>query len=95
MSKYRIHIENIGEGADWDGHDIECDGFAILADHGDGGEASLHNVSSIDMALLIGGNKNVRTAARIGLAIYDAKMKENSNPLASIISSIRPIPEDD
>lgn len=30
MSKYRIHIENIGEGADWDGSTIECEGFAII-----------------------------------------------------------------
>lgn len=97
MSKYRITIENIGGGADWDGQTVECDGFAILADQGENSNVLLHDVSTMDIALMIGSSEKVSQSALIGLAMYAAKrMKDRTdNPLAAILSSVRPIREDD
>ena len=90
MSKYRIHIENIGEGADWDGSTIECEGFAIIGDKTeDECNITLHDVSTVKLAAMIAGDEKLRAAARIGLAMYEAKMDEqrSANPLAAIIKA--------
>lgn len=97
MSKYRIHIENIGAGADWDGSTIGCDGFAILGDKGERFEETQHGLSTVELAKMIACSEELRAAARIGLAMYEAAMEEKraANPLASIFSSIRPVREED
>lgn len=96
MSKYRITVENIGEGANWNKGCVECDGFVILGDQNDGADLAMHGVTDIDIAQMIATHKEMRTAARIALAMYESKMEDaHSNPFASIISSIRPIAEDD
>ena len=91
MSKYRIDIENIGEGADWDGSTIECEGFAIIADiTEDECNTTLHDVSTMKLDAMIASAGELRAAARIGLAMYEAKMdeKRSANPLAAIIKAI-------
>lgn len=97
MSKYRIHIENIGEGANYEGRTpLECDGFVILANCKETVSVTQHDVRTTDEALMIASSKDLRAAARIALAMYESKMEDaHRNPFASIISSIRPIVEDD
>ncbi|MBO7670756.1 MAG: hypothetical protein J6S60_09230 [Oscillospiraceae bacterium] len=97
MSKYRITIENIGEGADWDGHDIECDGFLVLGDQGEKFDTSIQDLNIMDMAKMIAHHVKLRGAARISLAMHEALMEDKAaaNPLAAILSSVRPIREDD
>lgn len=94
MSKYRITIENIGEGADWDGTTIECDGFLILGDQGKKFDTSIQDLNIMDMAKMIAHHDKLRGAARIGLAMHEALMdnKAAANPLAAIVRAIR---EDD
>lgn len=91
MSKYRIHIENIGEGADWNGSTIECEGFAIAAQKADDEvDHVMHDLSTVVLAAMIAADKTSRAAARIGLAMYEAEMDEqrSANPLAAIIKAI-------
>ena len=91
MSKYRITVENIGEGADFAGAPVECDGFVIAADQGDKIEQVLYEVNPIDIARMIAGSDDLRGAARIALAIHEA-MREKRSALpafATLIEALR------
>ena len=87
MSKYRITIENLSADADWDGSEIECDGFAILADQGKHFGETMHKVSNIDIAEMIAASNHFRAAARIGLAMYEAMREDErvNNPFAALL----------
>ena len=82
MSKYRITVENIGEGADFAGTPVECDGFVIAAGQGDVTHHVRHEVSLIDIASMIAGSDELRGAARIALAIHEARREKRSAPPA-------------
>ena len=78
MSKYLIHVENIGDGADWDGTEIECNGFVIMADQSSTtGHITQHDISTMTEAILIASNDSLRVAARLGLALSEAYQEKS------------------
>ena len=91
MSKYRITVENIGEGADFAETPVECDGFVIAAEQGDEAEYVLYGVNRIDIAKMIAGSDDLRGAARIALAIHEAMREKRSAPpaFATLIEALR------
>lgn len=93
MSKYRITIENIGDGADWDGTEYECDGFAIIADKGqEDGEAAMQDLSVNMLAANIASDDNFFAAACIAKAMREAinlpQTPIAKNPLAAMFVSM-------
>lgn len=92
MSKYRIIVENIGDGADWDGTEYECDGFAIIADKGKDGEAAIQDLSVSQLAVNFAGEDNFFMAACIAKAMREAVNLPQApiakNPLAAMFASM-------
>lgn len=92
---YRITVEVIG---DEKGHEIgdslrgvECDGFAIIANKGKGGQTVIHGISNLDLACLIAGNHGLMGASVIAKALREARgimESKPSNILAGILGSI-------
>lgn len=93
MSKYRIIVENIGDGADWDEDEIiECDGFAIAADHGENADMTMYDLSVSMLAADIASDDNFFTAACIAKAMREAinlpQTPIAKNPLAAMFASM-------
>lgn len=93
MSKYRIIVENIGDGANWNEDEIiECDGFAIIADKGKDGEAAIQDLSVSQLAVNFAGEDNFFMAACIAKAMREAVNLPQTpiakNPLAAMFASM-------
>ena len=78
MSKYRIRVEMIeGEnGESFDerfGEGIECNGFVILGDEGDGACCAIHDVNAMIIAEMIAHHSDLSAAAVIAQALREAK----------------------
>ena len=82
MSKgpiYRIRVEIIGEEAkDFEiGGDmkdgIECRGFTIIADMEDKSAVVMHNVSNMDVAQAIAGNRELMIASTLARVLRECK----------------------
>ena len=76
-NKYRIKIEPINGNneeliAEWR-MGIECEGFTIIADKGDGVDTSIHQMSIADVAHAIAAGDDTIHAAYIAIGIDKAK----------------------
>ena len=93
---YRITVEVIGDEKDHEIGDslrggVECDGFAIIANKGKGGQTVIHGISNLDLACIIAGNDDLMGASVIAKALREAKDITESKPsniLAGILGSI-------
>ena len=69
---YRIRVEVIGEekegselGEELKTDGIECNGFVIMGDAGDGIHTAIHHVTMCDIVQMIASSKKVSAAAAI------------------------------
>ena len=93
---YRITVEVIGDEKDHEIGDslrggVECDGFAIIANKGKGGQTVIHGISNLDLACIIAGNDELMGASVIAKALREAHDLTESKPskiLAGILSGI-------
>lgn len=93
MSKYRITIENIGDGANWnEDKTIECEAFAIAADKGDRTQAIIHNLSVSKLAAMFASDDEFYTTACVAKAMREAvnitKPPIAKNPLGELFASL-------
>ena len=93
---YRITVEVIGDekgceiGNSLQGG-VECDGFAIIANKGEGGQTVIHGVSNIDLACIIAENDVMMGASVIAKALREARTiieNKSSKILTGILGSI-------
>ena len=94
MAKYLIHIENIGEGPDWNSGDLECDGFVILANLGNHESfEAIHQVDDLDIAQMLAEAEDLHTGMIIGRAMIEAaerkKDREASGFMAAMVRGLR------
>lgn len=93
---YRITVEVIGDEKDHEIGDslrggVECDGFAIIANKGKGGQTVIHGISNLDLACIIAGNDELMGASVIAKALREAHDITESKPskiLAGILGGI-------
>lgn len=73
------------------GGGVECDGFAIIANKGKGGQVVIHGISNLDLACLIAGNNEMMGVSVIAKALREARTiteDKSSKILAGILDSI-------
>lgn len=80
MNKYRIRVEALDDGEgnreqlDQEYTDgIECKGFVILANNGEGTCVSLHNVSCLDIAEMMAKSSVMMAASVIAKALRESE----------------------
>ena len=74
MGKYRIRIESMDHDEEFDktySHEIECNGFVIMAKKGDDADVAMHNVSIDDISDMIAHESKLAQAA----ILADAKRR--------------------
>lgn len=94
---YRIKLEVIdsenGEPIQEDDREIECDGFILLANQGNGGKAIVHDIGCDDAAALIASDEFLSTIAALGKAmrdVYDAKKAlDAKNMLEKFVAELK------
>lgn len=91
MSKYRITVENIGEGAEYKGTPIECDGFVIAADQCDEAEYAIWDANTLEIARMIAASDELCGAARIDMAIHEAMREKRSTTqvITTLVEALR------
>lgn len=91
---YRITVEVIGDEKTKLGNclrGVECDGFAIIANKGEGVTTTIHNISNFNLAAIIAGSDELMGASVIAKALREARdITENkkSKILAGILGGI-------
>lgn len=93
MAKYRIKIEVVGNDNKIDKkllRGIECDGFLLIADHGNRSEAGLYDMSVIEIAESLAQNEKTIQAAILTKAIYEADQvgKSNADIIATLVNGM-------
>ncbi len=93
MDKYTLTITDNETGKT---EAIECEAFFAVASHGkENSTTIIENMNVVDIAVGMASDENLRMAARVAVAVMDAKQFEDrrTNPIASAI--IKAIHEED
>ena len=72
MTKYRIKVEALDPAEELRAEyriGIECEGFLIVADKGDGHNTSIHKLSPVEMASMIANDPDLINVACIALGM--------------------------
>ena len=83
MSNYRIVIEAISEHGKKELPEelrggVECEGFVIIADKGEGSTTVIQDVNKIDIASSLACSNALMSAAHIAKAMREARKIENT-----------------
>lgn len=93
MDKYTLSITNNETGKV---NTFECEAFFAVASHNkENSTVIIENMNVFDLSVEMAADKNLRKAARVAIAVLDAKQFEDrqTNPFASAI--IKAIQKDD
>ncbi len=93
MDKYTLSITDNETGKV---EAIECEAlFAVASNNEKNSTVIIENMNVFDIAVEMAADKNLRKAARVAIAVLDAKQFEDrqTNPIAS--ASIKAIHEED
>lgn len=77
MAKYRIRVEALDPAEELRAEyrmGIECEGFLIVADKGDGHNTSIHKLSPVEMAGMIANDPDLINVACIALGMVEGNM---------------------
>lgn len=94
MGKYLIKVESMDhdEQLNQEYQDgIECDGFVIMADKGEGATVAVHGVSINDISDMIQGESKLRQAAILADAkrrIMDIAMKDKAESKVEALKAL-------
>lgn len=94
MGKYLIRVESMDHDEQLDQRyqkGIECDGFVIMADKGEGAMTSMHKVSIDTISDMIQGDSKLMQAAILADAkrrIMDIAMKDKAESKAEALKAL-------
>lgn len=94
MGKYLIKVESMDHDEQldqWYQKGIECDGFVIMADRGEGGTAALHGVSVDTISDMINGDSKLMQAGILADAkrrIMDIAMKDKAESKVEALKAL-------
>lgn len=91
MAKYRIRVEALETGVEF-GKDLqqvmECDGFCMILDKGEGTEEVIHDMDMIQLAENIAECGNVLPAAGIAKAMREAEASLRKYKVSNVLDHI-------
>lgn len=94
MGKYLIKVESMDHDEQLDQvyqDGIECDGFVIMADKGEGATVAVHGVSIDDISDMIQGESKLRQAGILAEAkrrIMDIAMKDKAESKVEALKAL-------
>jgi len=91
---YRVKVEVIGKEPEGYGLDktllegIECEGFALIAIHGDGTTTAMQHVTTLDIAKAISNSGDMLGAATIAKAMHEASRYESEEKSKGLLKTL-------
>jgi hypothetical protein len=91
MGKYLIRVESMDHDEVLDNEfveGIECDGFVVLANKGEGCQVVLHKVSIDIISDIIASNKKMMAAAILAKAKMDVKAQLRQDEMGDLLGRL-------
>lgn len=91
MAKYRIRVEALEDGCQFDEDFqtvMECEGFCMILDKGDNAAEVIHGMTFMQLAENIAVCDNVLPAAGIARAIVEAKASLRKYKVSNVLDHI-------